>query len=43
MAKNLKAEDIKMISVEKLEPNNWNPQTMTDARFNELVEEIRSD
>lgn len=43
MAKTLKAEDIRMISVDKLEPNDWNPQTMTDSKFNELVEEIRED
>jgi ParB-like chromosome segregation protein Spo0J len=43
VAKTLRSEDIKMIAVDKLEPNDWNPQTMTDAKFNELVEEIRED
>jgi ParB/RepB/Spo0J family partition protein len=32
-----------MVSVDKLEPNAWNPQVMEDAKFNELVEEIRED
>jgi len=32
-----------MVSIDKLEPNEWNPQGMTDPKFNELVEEIRED
>lgn len=35
--------DIKMIAIENLEPNKWNPQVMTDVKFNELVEEVRDD
>lgn len=31
------------IAVDKIEPNTWNPQVMADAKFNELVEEIRED
>lgn len=36
-------DDIVMISTDDLEPNPWNPQKMSDAQFNELVEEIRDD
>lgn len=39
----LSGADIKMIAIENLEPNKWNPQVMTDAKFNELVEEVRDD
>jgi hypothetical protein len=39
----VKGEDVKLIPLENLEPNSWNPQVMSDGKFNELVEEIRED
>jgi ParB-like chromosome segregation protein Spo0J len=32
-----------LVAVDNIEPNTWNPQVMADAKFNELVEEIRED
>lgn len=37
------SSESKLISVDKIEPNAWNPQEMTDAQFNELVNEMRED
>ena len=39
----LSGDDVKLIAIENLEPNKWNPQVMSDVKFNELVEEIRED
>jgi len=43
MAGIVNGDDVKLIAIENLEPNSWNPQIMSDAKFNELVEEIRED
>jgi ParB/RepB/Spo0J family partition protein len=39
----LQGKDIVQVPVEKLEPNDWNPNKMTEGGFNELVDEIRDD
>jgi ParB/RepB/Spo0J family partition protein len=38
-------EDMTIVNVptEKLVPNSWNPQAMSDVKFNQLLEEIRED
>jgi len=35
--------DIVEIPIDKLEPCEWNPQTMSETTFNQLVDEIRDD
>lgn len=34
---------IRMIAIEKIHPNAWNPNEQTDETFNQLVEEIKQD
>lgn len=39
----LEGKDLVQVPVDKLEPNDWNPNRMSEGKFNELVDEIRED